>query len=216
MLENISITKQRLITKFITPQTGKEIITTRILPNISRSKGNQTMEFGQLIEHNMRKIFLEKLYTKCDEETSPGPFSKKSKLGISTRQQSKVLYSLFLLHVQVEGYRNVLKLSCGPLAFISYKTFLKKNKRSGTSLSVSFFTWFLKNYLYLTLYSVIWQKFIIWLPLLLEMLDNMCINCLLPRLRRQKFWKYPELSYQVVLPHDQKSQSKNLNIERSY
>ena len=35
------------------------------------------MEFGQLIKHNMRNIFLEKLYTKCDEETSPGPFSKK-------------------------------------------------------------------------------------------------------------------------------------------
>ena len=34
-----------------------------ILPNIS-SKGNQTMKFGQLIEYNMRNIFLEKSYTK--------------------------------------------------------------------------------------------------------------------------------------------------------
>ena len=48
-----------------------------ILPNISRSKGNQTMKFGQLIECSMRNIFLEKLYTKCGRETSPlDPFLK--------------------------------------------------------------------------------------------------------------------------------------------
>ena len=34
-------------------------------PNISRIKGNQTMESGQLIEYNMRNIFLEKSCTKC-------------------------------------------------------------------------------------------------------------------------------------------------------
>ena len=32
----------------------------------------------------------------------------------------------------VEGYRNILKLSCRPLAFTSYKAFLKNKKRSGT------------------------------------------------------------------------------------
>ena len=41
-------------------QTGTQIITTRILPYISRSKDNQAMKFGQLIEHNMRNTFLEK------------------------------------------------------------------------------------------------------------------------------------------------------------
>ena len=46
-----------------------------IFPNISRGKGNQTMEFGQLIEYNMKNIFLEKSYTKCGGETSPRPFS---------------------------------------------------------------------------------------------------------------------------------------------
>ena len=33
------------------------------------------MKFGQLIEYNMRKICLEKLYTKCGGE-SPDPFLK--------------------------------------------------------------------------------------------------------------------------------------------
>ena len=34
-------------------QPGKETLAIHILPNISRSKGNQTMKFGQLIESNM-------------------------------------------------------------------------------------------------------------------------------------------------------------------
>ena len=41
-----------------------------ILHNISRSKGNQTMKFGQLIHYNMRNIYLEKSYTKCSGKTS--------------------------------------------------------------------------------------------------------------------------------------------------
>ena len=44
------------------------------------------MKFGQLIECNMRNIFLEKSYTKCGGETSPIPFSEKLKLSISLTQ----------------------------------------------------------------------------------------------------------------------------------
>ena len=57
-----------------------------MLRNISRSKGNQTMKFGQLIDCNMRNIFLEKSYTKSNGETSPRPFSEKLKLSISLDQ----------------------------------------------------------------------------------------------------------------------------------
>ena len=53
------------------------------------------MKFGQLIEYNMTKIFLEKSFTECGRETIPRPFSKKSKLSISLYQYSKVLYILF-------------------------------------------------------------------------------------------------------------------------
>ena len=53
---------------------------------MSRSKGNQTMKFGQLIECNMRNIFLEKSYTKCGGKTRPRPFSEKLKLSISLDQ----------------------------------------------------------------------------------------------------------------------------------
>ena len=37
-------------------QPGKQIITIDILPNISQSKGNQIIKFGQLIECNKRNF----------------------------------------------------------------------------------------------------------------------------------------------------------------
>ena len=70
----------------MTSQHGRKIIPIHILLNISRSKGNQTMRFGQLIEYNMKNIFLEKSCTKYGGETIPRPFSKKSKLNISLNQ----------------------------------------------------------------------------------------------------------------------------------
>ena len=35
-----------------------------VLPNISQSKGNQAMTLGQLIDHNKRNIFVQKLCEK--------------------------------------------------------------------------------------------------------------------------------------------------------
>ena len=48
----------------MTSQPVKKTIAIHALPNISISKGNQTIQFGQLVANNMRNIFLEKLYTK--------------------------------------------------------------------------------------------------------------------------------------------------------
>ena len=68
------------------------------------------MKFGQLIEYNIRSIFLEKSYTKYDEETSPRTLSKKFKLTFPLDQQFEILYSLFLFYVPIMGYQNILKL----------------------------------------------------------------------------------------------------------
>ena len=70
----------RLISKFITSQPGQQIFAINVLPNISGNKDNQTMKFGQLIEYNIRNIFLEKSFTKYGGETVPKNFFKKSKL----------------------------------------------------------------------------------------------------------------------------------------
>ena len=71
-------------------QHGKRTIATHILPDISRSKGNGTIKFSHLIEHNMKKIFPEKPHTKCDGETIPRAFSKKSKF--IPYKKSKFIY----------------------------------------------------------------------------------------------------------------------------
>ena len=41
----------------MTSQPGEQVMSIHILPNISKSKGNQTIKFGQLLENNMRNIF---------------------------------------------------------------------------------------------------------------------------------------------------------------
>ena len=56
MFQNGLIEKVRLISNFKTSQPGQQTIVIHILPNISRSKGNQTMD-GQLRECNMSNIF---------------------------------------------------------------------------------------------------------------------------------------------------------------
>ena len=61
------------------------------------------MKFDQLIECNIRSIFLEKSYTKYDGEFSPRPFSEKLKLSTYLDQQSKVLYNLFLLYAKLRA-----------------------------------------------------------------------------------------------------------------
>ena len=48
----------------MTIQTVKQIIMKPLFPNISRSKGNQTMVFYQSTEYNMRYNFPKKSYLK--------------------------------------------------------------------------------------------------------------------------------------------------------
>ena len=58
---------------FMTSKPGKQTITTHILPNITWSKSNQTMKFGQSIECNKRNIFYKKLCRKWGRETGCRP-----------------------------------------------------------------------------------------------------------------------------------------------
>ena len=63
----------------MTSQSGKQTVALRLQSNISRSKGNHTIKY-QLIEYNMKNIFLEKSHTKSGGETIPRPVSKRPKL----------------------------------------------------------------------------------------------------------------------------------------
>ena len=52
--------KLRLFSKFMTSQAGQQPIAIHILLYILRRIGNQTMKFVQLIEYNVRNIFIQK------------------------------------------------------------------------------------------------------------------------------------------------------------
>ena len=95
--------KVRSMSKFMTSQPGQQTILVHILPNISRSEGNQAMKFDQLIEYNMKNIFLKKSQAECGGETSQRPFSEKFKLNIYLDRYSKVLYNLFLLYASLRA-----------------------------------------------------------------------------------------------------------------
>ena len=62
---------------------GKQITTIYILPNISRSKDNQTMKFTQLTEHNMNIFFLKNHTPKMEEKLVPHPYLKSKNKHIS-------------------------------------------------------------------------------------------------------------------------------------
>ena len=66
--------KNGLIKK-IRSQPGKQTIAIHKLPDISRSSGNQTKKFGQLIEYIFRNIF-ENHIQNVVEKLFPVPFPK--------------------------------------------------------------------------------------------------------------------------------------------
>ena len=76
------------------------------------------MKFGQFIEYNMRKNFLEKSYTKFGAETILRPFSIKIKNKHISRSIVLRFIQFAFIACQVEDYRNIVKLSCEPLDFI--------------------------------------------------------------------------------------------------
>ena len=66
--------KAKLISNFTQP--AQKILALHILSNISRSKSNQTMKFGQLIEYDIINIFLDKSNTNMMEMLVPCSFMK--------------------------------------------------------------------------------------------------------------------------------------------
>ena len=87
----------------MTSQRGKQAIAIHILINISRSKGNLAMKFGQLIEYNMGySIVMELHFGECSR-------SLNSKFG------RKEFYQFYLLKwfytVNGEDYCRIFYLS---------------------------------------------------------------------------------------------------------
>ena len=84
------------------------------------------MKFGQLLEYNIRNIFLEKAYTKYGWGTILRHFSKKQKLSMD--QESKVLYSLFLLYTKLRTVEMYWNLAADHLVLPHRKLFYKTKR----------------------------------------------------------------------------------------
>ena len=133
------------------------------MPNISQSKGKQTIEIGQLLENNKRNIFLQKLCGKWGRETSFRPlfiFSKSLIGGNSKWSAASFRYisiALKLLYNKNKLYKTLDHWSRDMANF----------KFSGKCLGVvspSYFVYDFSRKIFLMLHSINWLNFIAWLP----------------------------------------------------
>ena len=117
---------------------------------------NETMNFGQWMEYNMRKFFLKNGTLNLVEKISRS-FSKNSKFRISLDYILK-FYSLFLFYHKLRAIE-ILYWRRRPLAFTLYKVFFKKIK-TGLGLPLCFMFCIIFEENYFLLYSANWPSFI--------------------------------------------------------
>ena len=80
------------------------------------------MTFGQLIEYNMRSIFIENHSKNVMKKLAPDRFIKNRNWAYLWIN-SLMFYKFVIIIYHVDGYQNILKLSCRPIGMISYKAF---------------------------------------------------------------------------------------------
>ena len=143
------------------------------MANIWRSKGNQTVKVGHIIEYNMKTILNKKSFLKCDRETIPDLFLKYQNWAYLWINSLK-FYTVCCYCMPSPGLSNYIKSKLQTTCFTSYKAFLKYKKRHGSSLLLHFLSDLLRK-IFLSLYSINRPNFLVWLPFLLQILGNMSI-----------------------------------------
>ena len=156
----------------MTSQPGQQTIAMHKFINISRSKENQTMKPGQLIEYNKRNTFLENLCGKWGRETSPRSFfSFKKSLIWGKRKWFAAQFQYVSIAFNMAYHKNKLYKTLD----YGFRDMLNFNfSEKGLGLISPSHDFFKK--LFLMLHSINWPNFIVWLPLLFEILGNMCIT----------------------------------------
>ena len=143
--KNGLIRKIGLTSKFMTSQPGWQAIAIHILPNISRSKGNQAMKLGQLTECTKRNIFHQKLCRKWGRETSSRPlfiFQKSLILGKSKRSAAWFQYTSIALNLAYDKNKLYKTLDYWSRDMLNLNF---SEKESGTSFSTTFCVWLFKK-----------------------------------------------------------------------
>ena len=112
----------------------------------------------------------------------------------------------FLMVCEVEDYRNILKLSCRPLAFASYETSLK------ISLPTLFSAWFLKKDIFLAIFYYLTKSHCLVALSSWDFGEYMYCNCLLTRFWRYNFFEINLIFLIKLFFKGLKIQDKNLSI----
>ena len=73
-------------------EPGQQAIVIHILSNIARSKDTHNVTFGQLIEYNMRNIFLEKSYINVLKKLPRPPSKVEGCQNIEAKLQATCFY----------------------------------------------------------------------------------------------------------------------------
>ena len=151
----------------MTSQTGILTITTRILSNFSWSKSSQTMKFILLIEYKMRNIFLEK--------SSPNSFYKNQNWAYRWINVLKC-YKFCCYDMSKSSSFYVSKCPRVDYLLLPHmKLFFFLNKGGLGVVSLSHFLYDFWREIFLILFAIKWLNLIAWLPLLVEILGNVCI-----------------------------------------
>ena len=154
----------------MTSQLGKQTIAIRILLLISRSKSNETMKFGQLIECDEKHFSwktIDKMWWRNYFHT------QKSILIISLDQQSK-FYTVCFYCMPNWGLSKYIETKLRVICFYLDKAFLE-TKRGLELVSLLHFLHDFWRKIYLLLNCINWANIIVWLLLLRGILTNMCI-----------------------------------------
>ena len=144
-----------------------------ILTNISRSTSNQVMQFHHLIRKTW-EIFFMKGYTY-------NVVDKLFREPLPENQNWVYLWINCLKYDRVRFYyvpscllSKYIKLDWKSLIFRSYKESFQKRKRVLELVSPLHFRHDFLRKIFLLLCSITWPNFIVWMPLLCKIFDNMC------------------------------------------
>ena len=159
----------------MTSQPGLQTIAIHVLPNISQRKGNQTIKFGQLVEHNKKHIFLQMLCGKWGRKTSSRPLFIfwKSLIWCESKWSAS---SFHYIAIPLNLPYNKSKLYKTLDYWSSDITNFNFSEKGLGLVSPPHFVHDFSRKMFLMLLSINRPNFIVWLPLLLEILGNMFIT----------------------------------------
>ena len=161
------------------------------MPNILRSKVNQTIKVGSLMKYRMRKTFLEKSCTKRWGELVPDPFPKNQKWAYFWINSLK-FYTVCFYFISKSRTTKIYRAEIADRKLLLHiKLFLTNKKRFETSFPAPFSAWFWKiNFSHLLFSNQIWLPYCLYFLRYWERILEKYVPCnyLYPSLWRHKFW----------------------------